>query len=113
MQTRKQEVSFTNLPPVAGGVADGEEDRFLFAFGLFEGSVGPGHPMDGIVGVLLQVGGFFVDEGVGLSILMVRGHGEPPLSFVLILVNYSIVEYKISVTGGRWFALRNGGSSGS
>ena len=25
---------------------------------------------------------FFVDEGVGLSIVMVRGHGEPPRSYI-------------------------------
>ena len=54
-----------DVAPVAGGVADGEEDRLVLGRGPGEGLVRPGIPVHGVVGVLQQVGAFFVRESVG------------------------------------------------
>lgn len=67
-----------DMSPMASGIADGEEYGFVFGGGFGKGGVAPWHPVDGVVGVLEQVGGFFVDEGIGFFIGKVRGHREPP-----------------------------------
>jgi hypothetical protein len=41
------------MAPVAGGIANGEEDGLVFAASLVESQVAPGIPVDGIMGVLL------------------------------------------------------------
>jgi hypothetical protein len=52
---------------VAGAVADAEEDGFVFAFGFFEGCFAPWVPVDWVVLVLEEVGGFFAGEPVGVA----------------------------------------------
>ena len=54
-----------DVAPVAGGIADAEEDGFIFRLGLFEGFRAPGIPVDGVVGVLEEVGAGLVGESVG------------------------------------------------
>ena len=48
-----------HVAPVAGRIADRQEDRLVFGFSLFEGFLAPGPPVDRIVLVLLQIGTFF------------------------------------------------------
>ena len=50
-----------HVAPVAGGIADGEEDGLVFAASLVESLVAPGIPVDWIMGVLLKVGALFGD----------------------------------------------------
>ena len=58
--------AFHDVAPVAGGVAGGEEERFVFIAGFFEGGIAPGEPVHGVVSVLEEVGGRFVDQRVGV-----------------------------------------------
>ena len=44
---------------MAGGVADGEEDGFLFALGFFEGNIRLGHPIDWIKYPCCVVSGWY------------------------------------------------------
>ena len=53
-----------HVAPVAGAVTHREEDRLLLGAGLLEGLVAPGIPVDGVVGVLKEVGAGFVRETV-------------------------------------------------
>ena len=56
-----------HMTPVAGGIADREEDRFILGTGLFERDIAPGIPIDGIGGVLEQVGAGFAGQAIALS----------------------------------------------
>ena len=49
-----------NVTPVAGGVTDAEEDRFVGRFGKGEGFFPPWIPIDGVVGVLEEIWACFV-----------------------------------------------------
>ena len=53
-----------DVAPMAGGVADGEEDEFVFLFREGECLIAPWQPVYGVVGVLEEVGGGFLGEGV-------------------------------------------------
>lgn len=44
------------MAPVTCRVADGEENGFIFFFGLFKGFISPGIPVNGVVSVLEKVG---------------------------------------------------------
>ncbi len=57
-----------DVAPVAGGIADAEEDGLILPAGLFEGLGGPGVPVDRVSGVLAQVGGEGRGEVVGHEI---------------------------------------------
>ena len=54
-----------HMTPVAGRIADGEEDRLLLRARLRKGLVAPRLPVDRIVGVLAQVGRLLTGETVG------------------------------------------------
>ncbi len=54
-----------DVAPVAGRVADGQEDGLVLAPGPFEGLVPPGVPIHGIVRVLEEVRAFFAGQAVG------------------------------------------------
>ncbi len=56
-----------HVAPVAGGVADGEQDGPVEAAGLGQGLLAPGPPPHRVVGVLEQVGARLVDQAVRLS----------------------------------------------
>jgi hypothetical protein len=49
---------------MAGGIADGKEDGLVLRARFGEGLVAPREPVDGVVGVLKKVGGFFAGEAV-------------------------------------------------
>ncbi len=53
-----------HVAPVAGGVADGEQDRLVLGAGPLEGLVAPRVPVDGVVLVLLEVGARLVGQPV-------------------------------------------------
>ena len=57
---------FHDVAPVASGVADADQHRFVRFFGEGEGLVAPRVPVDGVVGVLQKVGTFLVDQLVGV-----------------------------------------------
>ncbi len=52
---------------MAGGVADAQEDRPAELRGSLEGLVAPGIPVDGVVGVLPEVGAGLEDQPVGVA----------------------------------------------
>ena len=56
---------FHDVAPVAGAVADGEEERAVELAGAGDGLLAPGIPIDGVVGVLAQVGAALLREAVG------------------------------------------------
>jgi hypothetical protein len=58
---------------MAGGIADGKEDGFVFLFRADEGFLSPGIPIHRVVGVLEQIGTFLVDQPVGV---LERIHGS-------------------------------------
>jgi hypothetical protein len=51
---------------MAGGVADGEKDRFVFRLGALKCFFTPWKPVHGITGVLDQVGAFLSCQIIGL-----------------------------------------------
>ena len=53
---------FHDLTPVTRGVTDGEEDRFVLLFRFFEGRLGPGIPVHGIIGMLQKVGALLMNK---------------------------------------------------
>jgi hypothetical protein len=55
---------FHHVAPVAGGVADGEEDRLVLRPRLREGFVSPRAPVDRIVRMLEEVGARFQRQAV-------------------------------------------------
>ena len=57
--------AFHDVAPVAGGVADTEENGFVFRFGAGEGLVAPREPVHRVVLVLEEVGRLFQREAVG------------------------------------------------
>src|SRR5690606_6643944 len=54
-----------HVTPVAGGIADGQEDRLFLPLRLFKGLFAPGIPVHRIVGMLQKIRGFFMDQAVG------------------------------------------------
>ncbi|MDC4225991.1 MAG: hypothetical protein MPW15_17510 [Candidatus Manganitrophus sp.] len=59
-----------HVAPVAGGVADGEEDRLVLIFGLFKRLLPPGVPIDRIVRMLEEIRAGFVNEAIGVLVLI-------------------------------------------
>ncbi len=57
-----------DVAPVAGGVADGEEDRLVFLARLGERLLAPGIPVDRVVGVLEEVRAL-----LGGEVVLLRG----------------------------------------
>ena len=54
-----------DVAPVAGGVADGEQDGFVLGAGAGKGGLAPLQPIHGIIGMLAKVGRLGGGEGVG------------------------------------------------
>jgi len=54
---------------MTGGIADAEEYRFVFLFSVLKSLLAPGIPVNWIVGVLKQVGGFFIYQVVNMAIV--------------------------------------------
>src|SRR4030042_3458815 len=50
------------MAPMAGGIADGEEDWLILLPGFMKSLFVPGIPRYGIVGMLQKVGTFFMDK---------------------------------------------------
>ena len=60
--------AFHDVAPVAGRVADAEEDRLVFRARPGERLITPGEPVHGIVRVLEQVRRFFAHQAVGVLV---------------------------------------------
>jgi len=60
-----ERLAFHHVAPVAGRVADREKNGFVFAGGFGEGFIAPGIPIDGVLGVLQEIGALFVRETIG------------------------------------------------
>jgi hypothetical protein len=58
-------VQFVYMPPVAGGIANTEEHRFVFILCLLKGFIAPGIPVHRIMGMLQEVRGFLSGQTVG------------------------------------------------
>ena len=56
---------FHYVAPVAGGVADAQEDQLVLATGELQGLLAPGKPLHGVLGVLKQVRAGFARKPVG------------------------------------------------
>jgi hypothetical protein len=56
------------VTPMTGTVTDAKEDRFIICFSFVKGFLPPGEPVNGIVGMLQQIGTFLAGEFVGLSL---------------------------------------------
>jgi hypothetical protein len=69
-----------DVAPVARGVADGKENRLIETLGGGEGLGAPGEPIDGIGGVLEEVGRDFVDEAVSHGSFEARWRGSDALN---------------------------------
>ena len=69
-----------DVAPVAGGVADADEDGFVLGSGAGPGFIAPGVPVDGIVGVLQEVGrglpGKSIWHGSTLTACILRAWGR-------------------------------------
>ena len=55
---------FHDMAPVTGGVADGQENRLVGGTGGGKGLLSPGVPVDGVFGVLQQIGAGSKDQAV-------------------------------------------------
>ena len=60
-----ERLALHDVAPVARGVADAEEDGLVLAGGQIEGLGPPRVPVNGVVGVLLQVGARFRCQSIG------------------------------------------------
>jgi len=59
-------VYIADMAPVTGGIADGKKDRLVLCLRLYNGFFTPGKPVHRIVCMLQQVGGFLVNQSIGL-----------------------------------------------
>jgi len=55
------------MTPVAGSVANADQQRFVFTTGFSEGFFPPGVPVNRIVGMLPEIQVFFSGKSVGLA----------------------------------------------
>ncbi len=70
-----ERLALHHVTPVAGGVADAQQDELVLAPRLLQRLLAPRVPVDGVVGVLEQVGAGLVDQPVGVpGGLRVVGH---------------------------------------
>ena len=87
-----------DVAPVAGRVAHGQQDRFVFRTGPLEGRGAPWVPVDGVVRVLAEVWARFLRQAIGRSgggsrvhkalgpvSSRMRRHYSPPLWLLMVL----------------------------
>ena len=60
-----ERLALHDVAPVAGRVADGEEDRLVLGPGALEGFLAPGIPVHRVVGVLEEVRARGLGEAIG------------------------------------------------
>src|ERR1700690_772392 len=60
-----ERLTFHDMAPMAGGVADAQKNRLVFRPRPGKGLVAPGKPVDRIAGVLEQIGRFLAGQTVG------------------------------------------------
>ena len=57
---------FHDVTPMTGGISDAQKDRFPFGAGLGEGLFTPGIPINRIMLMLQEIGGFLSGEPIGV-----------------------------------------------
>ena len=62
-----------HMAPVAGGVADREQDRAVAPLGLRQGGCAPRAPVHGIIGVLQEIGRRLASEEIAAGVRLGRG----------------------------------------
>ena len=67
-----------HVAPVAGGVADGQEDRLVLRLRAVQRRRPPGVPVDGVVGMLQQIGAGLFGEAVHRSVPWGKGTASVP-----------------------------------
>ena len=60
------------MTPMARGIANTDKDRFMLFLGSCKRFLSPGAPVNRIVGMLQQVGTFFVYEGILSSFSLIK-----------------------------------------
>ena len=63
-----ERLAFHDVAPVAGRIADAEQDRLVLVPGAAERFFAPGVPIDRIVRVLKQVGADLIHQVVGIFV---------------------------------------------
>ena len=56
-----------HMSPMAGGIADGKEYGLVLRYCTGEGFIAPGIPVDGVMDMLQEVGGFLINQSVCIS----------------------------------------------
>ncbi len=59
-----------HMTPVAGGVANGEEDWFIFFAGFFESFITPWVPIDSVVGAHQEIGRFLIFKSICMAMFV-------------------------------------------
>ena len=59
-----ERLTLHHVAPVAGGVADRQQDRFIFGLGAGQGLLAPGVPVHRVVGVLQKIGAGLLEQPV-------------------------------------------------
>ena len=65
-----ERLALHHVAPMARRISDRQQDGFVFRFGARERLLAPRIPIDGIVGVLAQIGALLVDQSIGLALGM-------------------------------------------
>ena len=84
-------LAFHHMTPVASGVADGEENRFVHRSGAVEGFLPPRIPVYRVVGMLEEVGTCLMNETVGWTVPGLLRHGHSPYHPLRLAVNGRVV----------------------
>ena len=80
------------MTPVASGIANTEKYRFMLFIGTSKRFLLPGAPVDRIVGMLEQVGTFFVYEGVRSSFFLIAAVHKSHLCVVVLITIINSVQ---------------------
>ena len=65
-----------DMTPVAGRIANGQQNWPVFAVGLLKGRCAPRVPLNRIMGMLQQVWAGLIDEGVARVLVHASGYGH-------------------------------------
>jgi hypothetical protein len=82
---------------VTGGIADGQKYRFVLRPRFVKRLVTPWVPVDGVVGVLEEIGGFFVDEFICMLFGGHENHSKCSLTYLSCPFTKIVYDGKISI----------------
>jgi hypothetical protein len=70
-------LAFHNVAPMTGTVTNGKEYGLIFAQSAIKSIRSPGMPVNGVMGMLEKVRGFFLGEPVGMFPVVLSWHHHP------------------------------------